>query len=339
MDQESKPAKAPNIRDVARLAGVSYQTVSRVLNGSSAIRAETRARVEAAIAELDYKPNVAARALASKRSGTIGVLIATHVASYGVHTMVLAIGNAANEHGMHITITSCGSDPESVYEALERLTAQAVDGVIVVAPQVRVFDALAAQPRTMPVIALDSSQHATVTNVAVDQRAGARLAVRHLIALGHKDILHIAGPQDWIEAELRMQGYLDELLEHDLPVIPPILGDWTSDFGYRALTELISRRDFTAIFVANDQMAMGVLHGLHDVGVRVPHDMSVVSFDDNPESAHTIPPLTSVRQDFRRVGHEAVERLIAELAGAAPGGVLLVEPTLTIRASTAPPSR
>jgi DNA-binding LacI/PurR family transcriptional regulator len=161
------------------------------------------------------------------------------------------------------------------------------------------------------------------------------MAVRHLIGLGHTEILHISGPQDWIEAEARMQGYLQELGEADLRTRSPILGDWTAHFGYYAGLELLRFRDFTAVFCGNDQMALGFMHACREVGLSVPGDISVVGFDDMPEAAHFLPPLTTIRQDFGEIGRRAVQQLLGELQGGQPIANEPIVPELVIRSSTA----
>lgn len=330
--------RAPNIRDVARVAGVSYQTVSRVLNDSPRIRAETRLRVESAIAELGYRPNEAARSLVTSRSRTIGVLGAL-TAHWGPATAITSIESAARQAGYRISITSpSSSDAVSIAASLDYLLRQRVEAIAVVAPQARVLEAVKAMPLSVPVVTLESSATDRTRGLAVDQRAGARAAVAHLADLGHEDIVHIAGPQDWLEAEARMQGYLQELDARDLRIRAPILGDWSSSFGYYAGVELLRIRDFTAVFVGNDQMALGVLHAARDLGVRVPEELSVVGFDDIPEAMHFLPPLTTVRQDFEQLGRRAVATLLAELRGHAPDPLAPLLPALVVRESAARPS-
>jgi len=170
--------------------------------------------------------------------------------------------------------------------------------------------------------------------MSVDQVAGARLATQHLIDLGHTEIMHISGPQDWIEAEARMQGYLEVINESDLRTRAPILGDWSSHFGYYAGLELLRFRDFTALFAGNDQMALGFMHACWDSGLSVPGDISVVGFDDIPEAAHFYPPLTTVRQNFTEIGRRAVSLLLTELQGGAVEQPTIL-PELVVRKSTA----
>lgn len=334
---DPSPDRAPNIRDVARLAGVSYQTVSRVLNDSPSLRPETRQRVQEVIEEIGYRPNAAARALVTSKSQTIGVLIASRPGAYGVQTMLFQIEEAARDAGYSLSVATTPSDETAVRQALDRLMSQAVEAVIVLAPQVRVFDMLAVTPLRIPYVLLDSTRRDQTRSVCVDQFEGGRLATRHLIELGHQHIVHLAGPRDWIEAEARMQGYLRELTDAELYVYPPILGDWSSDFGYRAGRELANRRDITAIFCSNDNMALGVLHALRESNIQVPGDISLIGFDDVPEAAHYWPPLTTIRQDFTEVGRRAVGFLLAELGSGGERHVDPIRPQLVLRSSTGAP--
>lgn len=335
---EPVKVRAPNIRDVARLAGVSYQTVSRVLNNSESIKPSTKARVLEVIDQIGYRPNQAARALVTSRSGTIGVLT-SQTAHYGATTSLHAIEEAARSAGYAISTTSLTtSDYSSIRERLDHLMSLAVEGLIVIAPQVRVFDAIRDLDIRIPLVALDSTRQ-DEHSLAVDQIAGARQATKHLIDLGHRDIVHVAGPQDWIEAEARMRGFVDEIVQADLVAYPPILGDWTADFGFHVGRELLRRRDYTAVFAANDQMALGIIHAIRDAGLDVPGDISVVGFDDIPEAAHFWPPLTTVRQDFAELGRRSISLLLGELRGTSTvehRGLIL--PELVVRESTAPPS-
>jgi DNA-binding LacI/PurR family transcriptional regulator len=174
-------------------------------------------------------------------------------------------------------------------------------------------------------------------SLSVDQVAGARLATRHLIELGHTEITHISGPQDWIEADARMEGFLHEINEAELRTRAPILGDWSAHFGYYAGLELLRFRDFTAVFAGNDQMALGFMHACRESGLDVPGDISVVGFDDIPEAAHFSPPLTTVRQNFAEIGRRAVSLLLSELSGSVGQDHKQIAPELIVRASTAPP--
>lgn len=338
---EPTRVRAPNIRDVARLAGVSHQTVSRVLNNSEAIRPSTRQRVIEVIDEIGYRPNQAARALVTSKSRTIGVLT-SQSAHYGPSTSLASIESAARHAGYVVSTSSLTvSDRNSIVEGLEHLMTLAIEGLVVIAPQVRVFEVIADLALDIPVVTLDSTAQDAPRSLAVDQIAGARAVTRHLIELGHQEIVHVAGPQDWIEAEARMSGFLHEVNAADLRTHPPILGDWTADLGYRAGRELLGFRNFTAVFAANDQMALGLIHAFLDAGLDVPGDVSVVGFDDIPEARHFWPPLTTVHQDFAELGRRAVDLLLRQLDDAPPvlGPQEQIRPELIVRRSTARPGR
>ena len=338
MTVELPKGRPPSIRDVARLSGVSHQTVSRVLNNHPSIKPSTKARVLQVMEELQYRPNRAARALSRGRSRTIGILSASSD-QYGPASSIAAIQNAAREAGYYVNTANLASgDRASIEEALNHLMLQAVEGIVVIAPQVRVFDALEQLSIDVPYVTLQSTGRLDDHALSVDQIAGARLATRHLIDLGHRNIYHLAGPQDWIEAEARMRGFLDEMGARDVPTTAPILGDWTADFGYHAGRELLRVRDFTAIFSSNDQMALGLIHAAREAGLDVPGDLSVVGFDDIPEAAHFWPPLTTVRQDFPELGRRCIALLLSSLGGEAEGYPGTIVPELIVRASTAPPS-
>jgi DNA-binding LacI/PurR family transcriptional regulator len=332
---EPEKVRAPNIRDVARLAGVSYQTVSRVLNDSPSIRPVTRQRVLDVIDEVGYRPNQAARALVTSRSRTIGVL-QSQSDHYGPSTSISAIEIAAREAGYRLSVTNISTgDYASIKSGLDYLLSQSVEAIVVIAPQVRVFDAIDELSITVPFVTLESTGRNPRHSLSVDQVAGARLATRHLIDLGHTEILHISGPQDWIEADARMRGYLEEMGEAELRTRAPVLGDWTAHFGYYAGLELLRFRDFTAVFTGNDQMALGLIHACRELGLDVPGDVSVVGFDDIPESAHFFPPLTTVRQNFAEVGRRAISHILSELRGDEPTVHEQLHPELVVRNSSA----
>ncbi|GAA4768233.1 LacI family DNA-binding transcriptional regulator [Microbacterium gilvum] len=323
----------PSIRDVARLAGVSHQTVSRVLNDHPSIREETKQRVLDAIRQLDYRPNQAARALVTSKLHLIGILSAS-VGEFGPTASIAAIEEAARVEGYSVTnLNLPDTSPEAIGAAVRQLQREQVDGIVVLAPQVRVFHVLRGMAIGIPFVSLQTASGEAGESVAPDQLEGARLATRHLVDLGHADILHLSGPQDWIEADSRMRGYLQALREADLPTIPPIRGDWTADFGHYAGRELARRQDFTAVFAANDLMAIGLVHGFRDAGLDVPRDVSVVGFDDIPVAAHVWPPLTTVHIDFADLGRRAIARLLSALRAEEAEAPAAAAPALVVRDS------
>ncbi|MGC3952766.1 MAG: LacI family DNA-binding transcriptional regulator [Propionicimonas sp.] len=329
--------RKPSMYDVAELAGVSHQTVSRVINGYPNIRETTRQRVLDAIAQVRYTPNSIARALATNRTMQIGVLVDSPI-HYGPSSIARAIEAAAAAAGYSVSSISVSDAPElGLDPGVSQLLTHGVDALCAIAPRDSSIAALRELSVEVPTLAIMSAPDDRLLTVAVDQRAGAALAVRHLMELGHRRIAHIAGPSDWVEARIRRDTWRDELVSAGLPVRAPVEGDWTADFGYRAGLDPESVGDATAVFVANDQMAFGVMHGLRDRGVLVPQQISVVGFDDVPEARHLYPPLTTVRQNFRALGERGMAALLARMNGVVSPSPQLVAPELIVRDSTAQP--
>jgi DNA-binding LacI/PurR family transcriptional regulator len=330
-------ARAANIFDVARLAGVSHQTVSRVINSHPSVRPGTRQRVEDAIAQLRYRPSTAARALVTRRTRTVG-LITSGTPDYGPASTVLGVVAAARSTRYTVSISSLSdAGPDAVRSAVESLLGQAVEAVVLVSGRRSALEAVQALQLEVPLVVVDPSSRSPFRAVAIDQYAGARAAVRHLVELGHQRILHLAGPVDAMDAAERLRGWRDQMAEARLLTEPPGTGDWTPDSGFAFGTEIADRRDFSAVFSANDQMALGLIHALTARGVRVPEDVSVVGFDDIPEAAHFAPPLTTLHQDFDALGRDIMTVLLDELddTGSSPApGV----PWLVVRRSTAAPA-
>ncbi|MBV9818328.1 MAG: LacI family DNA-binding transcriptional regulator [Solirubrobacterales bacterium] len=334
-----RPRRQPVMSDVGRLAGVSHQTVSRVINGSRHVSPTTRERVLAAMRELDYRPNPIARALVTGRTRTIGV-VSFDTTLYGPASTLFGIERAAHEAGYFIVIASLRAlDSDSVVEAVQRLRVTGVDGVLVI-----VFDRAAAQAvlevqADVPMVAVEAGPEHGVPVVAVDQRRGAILATRHLLDLGHATVHHIAGPADSLEAELRVQGWADTLRAAAVRPSEPLIGDWSAGTGHRLGARLARDGSVTAVFVGNDQMALGLLRALHEAGRRVPEDISVVGFDDIPEAPFFTPPLTTVSQDFGQVGSRSLRVLVEAIESfaqgtQAPAGAL-IPPELIVRSSSA----
>ncbi|WP_328745097.1 substrate-binding domain-containing protein [Streptomyces sp. NBC_00285] len=337
--------RAPVMADVARLAGVSHQTVSRVLNDHPNVRPTTRDRVRVAVRELGYRPNAAARTLATRRTRTLGV-ISFNTTLYGPACMLYGIEQAARQHDYFVTVAAVGTlDRRSVLDAVDRLRDQGVEGIIVIAPQTSAVGALANVPSDVPLVAVGCGTHSTLASVAVDNAAGAELATNYLLDLGHRTVHHLVGPRSWLDAQERETGWRDTLNKRGAPVTEPLVGaDWTARTGYELGQRFAVAPDVTAVLCANDHMALGLLRALQWAGLRVPEDISVVGFDDMPETEYFGPSLTSVRQDFDELGRRALHMLV-EIVGDPDAGLpavdltphIVIPPTLVVRTSTTRP--
>jgi LacI family transcriptional regulator len=315
-------------------------TVSRVINDESKVNPETRRRVRQAMDQLHYRPNALARGLVRGRSQTIGV-VTVDTAQYGPGSALLGIERAARERGYGVAIAAiAGPDRDALREAVRSLDDRMVDGLVVIAPFVATAGALRDLDGRTPVVVAEAGHAGEAPIVGIDQGVGARLATEHLLGLGHRTVHHVAGPPEWIESRLRTEGWRAALTDAGRVAPWPLAGDWTARAGYEAGVRLVAGGDVTSVFVSNDQMALGVLHALHEHGLRVPDDVSVVGFDDTPESAYFTPALTTVRQDFGRLGEVAVA-LLDRLVSEEPTRVStkeLITPTIVVRASTASPA-
>ena len=265
-----------------------------------------------------------------------GVLVDSPV-QWGPNSTLRALESAAREAGYAISAFSISDEEESQIDTgVVELVTQGVDALCVIAPRASSLDLLRQQITGLPTLIIKAEPDAERHTVAVDQRAGATAAVTHLIELGHRSIAHLAGPLDWYDARAREQGWRDALTSASLPVAPPVVGDWTSDYGY-IFGKTYDFAQATAVFAANDQMALGLIHGLAERGIRVPEDVSVVGFDDLPDARHFLPPLTTVRQDFAALGALALQLIIGAIEGDDAAEHDRIEPTLVVRASTAAP--
>ncbi|GAB3480994.1 LacI family DNA-binding transcriptional regulator [Nocardiopsis coralliicola] len=336
------PERTPVMADVARLAGVSHQTVSRVLNGHPHVRGATRDRVHQAIDALGYRRNTSARALVTRRTGVLGV-VAFDTDHYGPAQTLTGIERAARAAGYFLSIVSVpGCTRTEVREAMGHLARQSVEGYIVIAPKRAVIEAMPGWAGGVPVVAVEGGEAPDLPVVCVDQEGGGYAATRHLLGLGHTEVAHIAGPRDWLEAEARVAGWQRALQEAGAPVPEPLYGDWRPASGYALGRTLIDRGLPTALFTANDQMAVGVLRALAEAGVSVPGDVAVAGFDDIPEAAYLSPPLTTVAQDFAEVGRRGIALLVDLVeAGGDPGepSRQVVPARLVVRRSCAAPPR
>lgn len=328
-------ARGPSMHDVAALAGVSHQTVSRVLNGFEGIRPETRQRVLDAIDELGYRRNLAARSLATGRTGVVGVL-APDNPTFGATSSLYAVESALRHSGLQPLITTTSRESSSIESALEFLYGRAVEALVIMAPSRAVLEVHDRMGAEVPTAYLLTGDERGRWSVSVDQIGGSDLAMQELFDAGHTAIQHVRGPLDSTEGQLRSDTYARFMARHSLPRLPILEGDWSPQSGYEAYERLDPRA--TAVFCGNDQMAMGLMHAAALAGRKVPQELSVVGFDDIPEAAHTLPPLTTVRQDFRRVGLLAVDLLQATLAGEEPPSTAPLDAEIVRRDSVAAPA-
>ena len=304
------PTGVPTMFDVAERAGVSHQTVSRVLNGLTGVAAATKERVEQAIAELNYTPSPTARAMAKRRSGSIGLIQAGRP-DYGPSNAALGFNEAAREAGYVVSQVSMRAlDADALTQAVHRLALQRVEAIVLISGERDGVEIIRGIDAGVPLVAVASEEEPGLHRVAIDQYAGARLATEYLIGLGHREIRHITGPADSMDAAERRRGWADALRAHGLEARHPLVGDWLAASGDAAGRELLADRAATAVFVGNDQMALGLLHACAEAGVRVPEELSVVGFDDIPEAAYFTPPLTTVRQDFDALGRDVMATVL-----------------------------
>ncbi|TDD14219.1 LacI family DNA-binding transcriptional regulator [Nonomuraea diastatica] len=329
-----RPARQPSMTDVARTAGVSAQTVSRTLRDSPNVNPETKKRVLAAVEQLGYRFNNAARVLSSGRSHTIGLVVLQSGGYYSRSAVTAGVEAAAGEAGYAVSIATIARlDTGLMERSLSKLADQGVEGIVIAVPLISVTQKMEDITRDIPTVTLDGSRTASARVLGIDQKEAGRIATRHLLDLGHRQVWHVSGPDEWIEARQRRQGWQECLAAAGIQAPPPLEGDWSPDSGYRQGQVLAMIPDVTAVFAASDEMAFGVIRALREGGRSVPADVSIVSVDDIELAAYCAPPLTTVRQDFYRSGAAAVALLLRQ----ADAGETLVTASLSVRASTAPP--
>ncbi|PVU84029.1 LacI family transcriptional regulator [Cellulomonas sp. WB94] len=329
--------------DVARVAGVSLPTVSRVLTGAVSVSPDKRARVLAAIEQLGYRPNAAARALVSGRRSLIAVL-AGNTSLYGYARTISGIAGAARQAGYTVVIMVVESaDPAVVDEALDLVLGQPVAGVIVLEFNDVGRAVVERLPQGIPVVSAGGRvrRDGQVRSVLIDEYAGGRAVTEYLLGLGHATVHHVAIPVLG-GAPGRTEGWRDALAAAGAPVPEILRATWEPASGYRLGLELLGRLDVTAVFCGNDDLAIGVLRAFVENGVAVPQDVSVVGFDDQPFGAFWSPPLTTASQDFDDLGARAFASLQHDLDPAAAedaSSAVVATPTLVVRESAGPVGR
>jgi DNA-binding LacI/PurR family transcriptional regulator len=329
--------KAITLYDVARLADVSYQTVSRVINQAEHVSARTREKVQLAMAELNYIPNRGAQLLAGKRQPTLG-LISADLALHAPSQIASAVKRRASEQGYAVLISMVTGNAEGDCRvAVQEMLAQRVEGLMINVP---LEDDVALRLRELaaplPVLFLDVSEQAEVNSLVFSSSQGAQLGVTHLLEQGHSRIALLAGPLSSVSARARLDGWKQALITAGVAPCAIASGDWSAQSGYEKTHGLLANAAKPdAILVANDQMALGVLRACAEKGIAVPQQLSVVGYDDTTDSAWFTPPLTTIRQAFRDAGEQGVDWLISERDASALSQTQLPV-TLVVRGTTAP---
>lgn len=335
--EKHRDARAPSMADVAAAAGVSTQTVSRVMRDHPYVTADKRARVLDAVEALGYRMNAAAKALSSGRTRIIGV-VSMSTDSYAGAMTQASIERAAGSLGYAVVGAQISDvDPTAISAALDRLEHLGSEGIILAVPLRATDRRIDAVTARLPAVTIGGSPAPLATSITVNQREVARIATAHLLGLGHGTVWHVSGPDDWVDSIERTAGWVQALQDAGREVPPVVHGDWSPESGYQA--GLALPEEVRAVFVASDEMAFGLVRGLHESGRRVPHDVSVVSVDDVPLAAYCTPALTTVAQPFADLGRAAVDSVIARIENRADPSIdLSIESRLVVRASTASPA-
>lgn len=327
---------AVSMATVARAAGVSAQTVSRVLAGHPSVRDETRQAVLTAVRDSGYRVNRAAASLSSGRTRILGI-VTLQSANYSLGALMTGMDRAASESGYFVTSAAARStSAEGTAAAFDRLVSQGAEGIVLAVPT-PLSGALLQERARLPIITIDPGESSELAAVTVDQHAIGAVATEHLLGLGHATVWHVSGRPEWTESHEREAGWRAALSAAGRDAPPVLRGDWSPESGYQAGRTLARIPDATAVFVASDEMAFGVIRALHESGRRVPDDVSVVGVDDIPLAEYAAPALTSVRQPFERIGFDAASMAIALIEGHPAGSSSRLAPELVQRASTAPP--
>jgi DNA-binding LacI/PurR family transcriptional regulator len=309
--------KRITMSEVADLAGVSYQTVSRVVNEMPDVAPRTRERVLKLLSEVGYRPNLTARELANQKSSVVGV-VTFGTRYHGPTQIMVNIEQAAKEMGFSVMFTGIVEESiDEIRRAVTELCSHQVRGVLIHLPIEIELRHLEKVCRDIHLVAVDSDFGFKTASVFVNQELGSRLATRHLIELGHQRIGYLGAPLIWRAAKLRYNGWRKELAAHRLAESGNFEADWTAAGGFSVTRNLIikHREEISALVVANDQMAIGAIRAFEEQGIRVPDDISIVGFDDIPEAGFIRPPLTTIKQDFARLGKLSVQCLVDQLNG------------------------
>lgn len=328
-------SKRATLHDVADIAGVSYQTVSRVVNRHPNVADKTRKKVLKAIRETGYRPNQAAKVLATGRSYMIQLIIFD--LRYSEPLPPMLYWAKQNGYSMVISEINPFATKEEICETLEELTARMIDGLVMFTPYLSLtHEDMTKTCRSVPFVFVSNELGIKAPSVVFDQRHGTEIALQHFLDLGHRNIAEISGPIMHIDARLRHETFLAFLKAKGLAPGPSVEGDFEVPGGYAATKKLLeTATPFSAIFVANDRMALGALRALHEHGLRVPEDISIVGFDDEMEAAYFNPPLTTVRQDLDDLAHQSIDYLVSIINNPdTPVQQRVLYPELIVREST-----
>lgn len=332
------------IKDIAKLCGVSTQTISRVINKRPDVSPETREAVEKAIAQMGYRPSALARSLVQQRSYTLGVITAG-LKYLGVSQTLNGIAEQCEVSGYALLVKELPRfDTLNIVPVIEALIARHVEGIIFAAPELNEnIKMVQSQLPSFcpPILFLKSKANPNYTTISVDNYGGARKAVEYLFSVGKRRIGLISGPLEWLEARQRKQGWEDALKSVGEPVLDQFWaqGNWSASSGEAAFVELSQKYpEMDAVFVSNDQMALGLYHYAHEHSINIPEDLSVIGFDDTPESAYFTPPLTTITHPLGELGSLAVKTLLTQIEGEDPQPpvkAITLQTQLIVRNSTA----
>lgn len=335
---EHNSHQPPVLADVARIAGVSVSTVSRTLTGRTPVSPDLRAKVESAVAQLGYRPNAAAQALVSGRRSTIAIL-ARNTLRYGYAATLQGVEESARAAGFTVTIAVVESDaPADISAAVGLVLSQPLAGAIVIEFDAVGVATLEALPMSLPVVAVAGALRPSGPrpHVFLDDETGGRLATEHLLGLGHRTVHHVAIPATRARSG-RSWGWRQALRAAGVDAPAVVRAGYDPSSGYTAGLALARLRGVTAVLCGNDEIAIGVTRALREQGRRVPEDVSVVGFDDQPFAEMWAPPLTTVAQDFTELGRRAVSLLTSWLDSGEKPSDWVGQPSLVVRESTAPP--
>lgn len=331
-----------SMNDVAAHAGVSQKTVSRVVNGEPHVREEIQRRVRASIKELGFRPNAAARSLVTRRTKRVGV-VAFGSAIYGPRAVLSSVESVARADGYALSVLRTETtSPREVQAAVDSLLDEGVEGIVLYEP-LNLGDGVLEVAEHIAVLTIGSlglTGRPDELVIGVDEFDGGRQATQHLLDLGHSTVHHIAGPAGWIASERRSSGWRDALTHAGIRPPDVVAGDWSPRSGFEAMTALLDDTECTAVFVANDHMAIGAISAIEQSGRAVPGDISVVGFDDLDIAPYLSTPLTTMRQEFDAFARLGMDLLIRAIDGNPPSVVHELVPTsLEIRATSGPSPR